>query len=1051
MEEGRPGCLRGFFRLSLSLLIFLFFLVALMPTLLSLDGGRKWVLKKVNAAVAPAQVSCEKWSLGWFRAPMLQKAGYVDVARGIDFKVSEVAFDRGLLRLLPLGILNVGSVTLRHPDVQVSLVPPAEAPQTEKGGKAAQKGFFFLPIVDVAAVLAVENGRVQVPDPASGPFFAQQIEGTVTLASYKKPIAVQTKMKVGTGLLALEGNVLSIKDIYKGTDLEQPEKLTLKLVAVDLTAFCPLIRHAAGEPWIYSGVADGALTAVIKGQDQFKIEGGVLVNGLSVSGAGQPRSPKGDVALLLDLDYDKTVIKVAKFDFSSPWARAEANGTLRTGAKTRVMTGTINAKASVHLAALTRDFASVLGLAKGFRMQTGELNATFALEGGDKAMRVDVQANTADLAMTVDGAPLPLKPEPSLVFKATFPYGAWPEVETFHLKAPFADVYGRGRFDAAVVKGKLDLTRFSRDFKLVLKDCPPMVGSTYLDIATKRVNGGVDVTSFLKLADVAAEIKPGQRTVVSQGTLKFTGHVPFKEDKPERAVQDGVFELTLENGKVTGGWKRFVPPDESTKLSLRGFTLSGDMEMGGVRRVLGGFIPASAQRRMVSWQGHAVANATAEVSGGVTKVRMNAAGQKLVSKGADGTWSVPDIRLEGALTQDGVREDVRVGVKASGCGMLVRDGETVFAEKSVTVEADAVVASDGQRIRFSKANVTSDFFDLESVAEVTEPSTRCVVSAKGRTALDFDAVSRLLEAEGIDEFVMKGKALRAFRFVSPTTGGLSTILSEGEFEGAAYMESVNGLGLTAGPADATFNLSKGVLKVSYAPILNGGKLRLVPAAVVGGKDVSLAFPAKTRLLENVTLTQGMVDTLLVNLNPLFQGSTVLGGTVTLELRNSRIDMGAVPAEGIAVDMDVTLKQLKLEMGPSLLELLSMIKVKERVYEVDQLPIHVVVKDGRVLNDPVRMVIDKQPVIFSGWVAFDGTVKYLIEVPVTERLTGGGTAGKMLKGTVIKIPVSGTVHSPKLDARALQNMLGNMLKSAVGEHAVEKVGSFLEKLQQELQK
>jgi len=34
---------------------------------------------------------------------------------------------------------------------------------------------------------------------------------------------------------------------------------------------------------------------------------------------------------------------------------------------------------------------------------------------------------------------------------------------------------------------------------------------------------------------------------------------------------------------------------------------------------------------------------------------------------------------------------------------------------------------------------------------------------------------------------------------------------------------------------------------------------------------------------------------------------------------------------------------------------------------------------------------------------------------------------------------------------LQNMLGNMLKSAVGEHAVEKVGSFLEKLQQELQK
>jgi len=34
---------------------------------------------------------------------------------------------------------------------------------------------------------------------------------------------------------------------------------------------------------------------------------------------------------------------------------------------------------------------------------------------------------------------------------------------------------------------------------------------------------------------------------------------------------------------------------------------------------------------------------------------------------------------------------------------------------------------------------------------------------------------------------------------------------------------------------------------------------------------------------------------------------------------------------------------------------------------------------------------------------------------------------------------------------LQNALGGLLKNAVGEHAVEKMGSFLEKLQEELQK
>jgi hypothetical protein len=241
-----------------------------------------------------------------------------------------------------------------------------------------------------------------------------------------------------------------------------------------------------------------------------------------------------------------------------------------------------------------------------------------------------------------------------------------------------------------------------------------------------------------------------------------------------------------------------------------------------------------------------------------------------------------------------------------------------------------------------------------------------------------------------------------------------------------------------------------VLKVAYEPALNNGKLRLVPEAEVGGRDGSLGFPAKTRLLENVTLTQGMVDTLLVNMNPLFQGSTVLGGTVTLDLRSCRVARGMPPDKGVGADMDVLFKQLKLQMGPSLLELLSMIKVTEKVYEVDQLTVHVVIKDGRVHVDPVKMVIEKQPVIFSGWVAFDGTVKYLIEVPVTERLVRG-TAGKLLKGAVIKIPVSGSVHEPRLDASALQDTLGSLIKSAVGEQGLEKVGSFLEKLQKELQK
>ena len=1049
--ERRPGCLRGVFRLLLVLLVPLLIAVALIPTLMSSDSGRQWALKRINASVAPAQVSFETWSLGWLTAPTLEKVTYVDAARGADIKVEQVAFDRGLLRLLPVGVLNLGRVTLKKPEVAYSLVAQAKPPQSKAGEKEGKGGAFFLPVVDVAAVLNVENGNVCVTGSAPEAFVAQQVAGTVTLESYRKPIAVQTQMRVGEGTLALEGRVQSIKDLCKGTELEQPEKLTLKLVGVDLAAFRPLIQHAAGEPWIQSGVAEGALTAVIKGADQFTVKGGILVNKLSVAAARQPHSPAGDLALMVDISYDKKVMKVTQFELNSPWVKADASGTLQAGKRAGVMTGAISAQADVDLAVVARDFALALGLSKGFKMQNGRLHAAFALEGSEAAMSVDANVTSADLAMTVDGEPLVLKPAPSLVFKAKFPYGQWPEVEMFRLKAPSVDVYGSGRFDAAVMKGKLDLTLFSRDFKRMLKDAPPMVGSVYLDVSTKRDDERVALNAFLKMTDVAAEFKPGQRTVVPQGAMKLDGFVPLKDGKPVNEIQDAAYEFSLESGRISGGWKRFVPAGEARPLVLRGFTLTSDMELGSVRRLLGGVLPASAQRRMNAWQGHVIANATAEAAGGVVKARMNAAGQQIVAGAADGgVWRIPDIRLEASLTQSGPQDGLQVEATVKGGGALERDGETVFVEKSASMEVDALVAADGNSVQVEKLEVASGLLDVHTQVELTELATRCVVAAKGKAALDFAALTRLLNAKGTDEFKLTGRELRAFSLNAPLAGGLATVLTEGQFTGAAFLGSFKGLGLEAGPADVSVKLAKGVLKLDYEPVLNNGKLRLVPEVDAVGVSPVLLFPAQTKLLENVTITQEMVDKLLVNVNPLFQGSKVLAGTVSLDLRGCRIATGVAPDKGVAADMDVVFKNLKLELGPSMLELLAMLKVKDPHYSADLLPIHVVVKDGRINVDPVKMVVDRQPVIFSGWVAFDSTVKYLVEVPLTDRLTGG-SGSKSIKGLTIKIPVTGTVSQPKLDTSVLQNTIGGLIKNTVGEHAAEKVGTFLEKLQKELQK
>ena len=91
-----------------------------------------------------------------------------------------------------------------------------------------------------------------------------------------------------------------------------------------------------------------------------------------------------------------------------------------------------------------------------------------------------------------------------------------------------------------------------------------------------------------------------------------------------------------------------------------------------------------------------------------------------------------------------------------------------------------------------------------------------------------------------------------------------------------------------------------------------------------------------------------------------------------------------------------------------------------------------------------------PTTGSTRIAFDGSIRYLLQVPITERLAGG-VAGRMLKGTTLSIPITGTVTEPRPDLNVLHNALGGLIKQAVGEENLQKVQSFLEQLQKEFRK
>lgn len=1060
MEDSpKGGCLGKLMKGFLFLLILVVLIAGVLPSLFSSDASRKWALAKVNAGLAPRTVSIDRWSFGWFTAPEFEKVDYFDPEHGVTFKTDSVKLEKGLLRLLPFGKWNIGRVTVKRPDLAVTApeVKKGEAVQEAlpPGGKRpAQKGGMTLPLSDIACKLVVQDGKVAVQSPSGAGFAADQINSEISVTSLKEPISIHSKMRVGVGSVSVDGAVLSPAALASGKASTTPEKLTVKLQQLDLSLFSSLLRMMKAKVWIESGVAEGELSFAIAGLDQLKVSGGLLVNGFSIAGETMKPSPKAELALMTDIEYANRDVNIKALDFASPWLRTRSKGQLQLGSKEKKMSGLLTLTSDSDLKAIVRDFGPVLGITSDFTMQSGRLTMEAKLEAGDEGMAIDANLSTADLLMKISGEPLLLKPSPSLALKARLPQGTKiPEIRELRLRAPFADVSASGRLEAGRVNGTVSLTTFSRDFRRIFKTLPPMVGNIEFSLETQQSESRVSVVSRVAVTDLAAEFKPGERTVIPKGSLTASAFMPL--EKGFSTLEDFSFALEVPGGAFSGKGKRFAlskVEDQGapkSQLSLRGLSLSSEFELPALRQLFAPFLSENVRRQTASLQGQMVMNATAEVAKGEAKVLMNAAAQRISLTQSNRVVKVPDIRLDASLAQAKPGDVFQVKGETVGTFAFLRDKETVFAEKDAKVVADMAIASDLTRVEMKCLEVTSELFAFKGKVDLSELKSRCVVAAEGQSTLDCERVTMLLNAQGIDEWSLTGRAMRPFKFKAPLAGGINTLFAEGQMACAVAVASARGMGLKAGPSDASVKLADGRMTVSYTPALNQGKLKLNPVMTMERNNLMCTVPPKTRVLDDVQLSQEMLDGLFVSLFPLFQGSIAQQGSVTLDLTSFSYTTGLPIEQGLSADVILQLKDVKVLFGKTLRDLLSKMRSNSTLWEQQQVTIHARMLNGRISLDPVTLVVDRHPITFSGWVNTKGAINYMIEVTLTERMLGE-KGGKAI-GKVVKVPVTGTISSPSIELNALLQALAPTAAEVIREEVQDHAKDFLDNLRKELKK
>jgi hypothetical protein len=133
-------------------------------------------------------------------------------------------------------------------------------------------------------------------------------------------------------------------------------------------------------------------------------------------------------------------------------------------------------------------------------------------------------------------------------------------------------------------------------------------------------------------------------------------------------------------------------------------------------------------------------------------------------------------------------------------------------------------------------------------------------------------------------------------------------------------------------------------------------------------------------------------------------------------------------------------QINLVSQGVLAEILQLLSVKEQQLYLKQSQVTCNCEQGRVQCSPVKVLVADSEMTISGSVGLDKSIDYLIEIPMTEKLIGREGA-RVLEGTVIEVPIRGTLGKPLFDRSIITEMLANL----AGQAAKKAIKKEVEKL------
>ncbi len=465
--------------------------------------------------------------------------------------------------------------------------------------------------------------------------------------------------------------------------------------------------------------------------------------------------------------------------------------------------------------------------------------------------------------------------------------------------------------------------------------------------------------------------------------------------------------LSIQAGNLLAAWPAQGSPELSGTLNCQ----------GSLEQVQQWFTRAGTTP---TWQlaGQLTARAEFRQTNGAIASRFETSLSNLLALHSSGRkFQEPTIRLEGRGAYDNQSRVLEVQQVKLTSGLLSGN----VAGRIVSGNNSLGVPSPGKLREPMPASKVSEPPPAGKLADLTPGTSPGDTQLAGQIDYDMEKLSQLIQSYtgGVVHFAGRNSSPISYRGPLSIDGGQA---------GAAIKWNWGELfGFRVDAGELQFALERGVFQVRPAELaVSEGRVFLAPQVRLNVTPVELWLPPG-KLVDQIRINPIMCAAALQYVAPVLAGITNIDGRFSVELQSCRIPL-ADPAQS-DVSGKMTLHSAQVAPGPLIQEFSSLLGRAAPAQLNRESALEFRMVEGRIYHRGLELAFPDVTIRTYGSVGLDETLAMVAEMPIPPKWAENKILAATLKDKVLRLPIGGTLHKPKLDRTVFDQISRQFLQSA----------------------